>query len=116
MSEDDDGLMTELAKVPKGTRYIDAPNFPTIHRLLKARTPFIAYTPEQNSRVVGYEVDTNRPLTAEEIRRAEVLLHRGLQKMRDEIESSGPGYSAGLVFRSRLWQPREFPDRRAAPG
>lgn len=37
----DNELMDELAKVPKGMRYIDAPNFPKIHKLLREGTPYI---------------------------------------------------------------------------
>jgi hypothetical protein len=34
-------LEQELAKVPEGMRYIDAPNFPAIQKLLKEGTPMI---------------------------------------------------------------------------
>jgi len=36
-----DELKSELAKIPEGTRYIDAPNYPKIREILHARLPFI---------------------------------------------------------------------------
>jgi hypothetical protein len=32
--------MRELAKVPAGCRYIEAPNYPRIQQLLRENTPF----------------------------------------------------------------------------
>jgi hypothetical protein len=44
-------LMGELAKVPKGVRYINAPNFPKIYKLLKEGTPYIPLRPQRPLRL-----------------------------------------------------------------